>query len=206
MIGSLDDNILDTLTSKITDSTVKSAIDTAFPKILAALEHERNRVANALITGIPFGAASAITATLTYYYAQTTLQRAVGYSIAAAIAGGGGIAVLLGMKSSEILPQVQTKSSSLDPYIQTASQQLVAQADPKVRAIIEEERIRLSSALEAGLPWAAGSALSAVATAFLIPGNLEVLKVLGWLVTIALSTYGSWVSLDLMRQKAILRG
>jgi hypothetical protein len=203
VIGSLDDSLLTKLTSSVTDSTVKSAIDNAFPKIQAILEQERNRLVNALMTGIPFGAASAIAATLTYYYAETVTHRALGYSLAAAIAGGGGVSVLLGLKSDQA-PAAQTQGSSpssLDPIIQNASQQLVAQADPKVRAIIEEERTRLTNALQTGLPWAIGSALAAVATAFVIPDGLEVLKILGWLITIALSAFGSWSALNTMQQK-----
>lgn len=206
MIGSLDDNLLDKLTSSVTDTTVKSAIDNAFPKVKAILEQERNRLVDALMTGIPFASASAIAATLTYYYAQTVTQRALGYSLAAAIAGGGGLSVLLGLKSSDapaVQAQGQSSPSQLDPIIEAASQKLVAQADPKVRAIIQEERTRLTNSLQTGLPWAIGSALAAVATAFVIPDNHEALKILGWLIAIALSAFGSWMALSAMQQKPV---
>jgi len=204
VIDSLEANLLDTLTSKLTDSTARSLVDAAFPKVQAILEQERNRLVNSLTMGIPFGAASAITATLTYYYAQTNAQKAIGYSLAAAIAGGGGIAVLLGLKSQDQNQvQTQTKSSSLDPYIEAAAQTLIAQADPKVRAIIAEERTRVTSSLQTALPWGVGGALAALATVFAIPDGLDALKILGWLIAIVLSAYGSWLALQKMSQKPV---
>lgn len=204
MIGSLDDNLLTKLTSSLTDSSAKSLVNAAFPKVEAILTHERNRLANALISGLPWLAAAAVDAVFTYYTAPNPFWKTFGYASSAALAGTGGVMSLLELKSPETAaPTTTSEATQFDPYIESASKMLIAQADPKVRLIIDQERARLAGALQTSLPWISGGALGAVATAFVIPNELEALKILGWIIVIALVTYGAWLGLDVMKQKAL---
>jgi hypothetical protein len=204
VIGSLDDNLLDKLTSSVTDSTARSLVNAAFPRVEEILTRERNRLAEALLSGLPWLAAAAVDTVLTYYTAPDKLWKTVGYSSSAILAGTGGVMSVLGLQTPQTSTQdAQGKSSALDPYVEQASKQLVTQAEPKVRAIIDDERKRLAGALQASIPWISGGAIGAVATAFAIPDGHDLLKVVGWLIVIALVAYGAFAGLEVMRQKAL---
>jgi hypothetical protein len=199
---SLSDNALVSLTSKLTDPAIKNIVNQSIPTIRAIISEERNRLADALMAGIPFLAGAAVMASATYYLAPKDgkYQKAAGYGGASIILGSGAVITLMNLKSQEAAAKAAAQgSTALDPYIQSASQSLVVQAEPRVREIIQEERVRLAGALQEGLPWAAVASIVALASVFLVPDSMPVLKFLGWSGATALCATGTVKSLNGMK-------
>ncbi len=88
-----------------------------------------------------------------------------------------------------VLGQLDFKSG----LTQDIALQIVSAADQPTRAIIRDERNRLSEGLIGGLPFAALSGLAAVGTFYLVPEDSHLAKFAGYAVSLAsLGIGGIW--------------
>ena len=69
--------------------------------------------------------------------------------------------------------------------VQGLARAVVAEAEPKVRALVSDERARLGTAGEAALPWGALAAAAFFATMYLVPSDLPAAKMAGYTGTAA---------------------
>ncbi len=76
--------------------------------------------------------------------------------------------------------------------VDRAAQSVVAEADPRVREIIREERSNLAQAAIGGLPFVAGAATAFLATTYLVSDGQTTLKGLGYIGSAGLFTLGAW--------------
>lgn len=72
---------------------------------------------------------------------------------------------------------------------------VVAEAEPKVRAIINDEQAQLAEAGTAALPFIGASVAGFLATAFLVPEEKNAWKFGGYLVSAAALLGGLWKGL-----------
>jgi len=195
-------SIKDFLSKDIVKALSKKVVQDAEPPARNLVHQERSRVARALIGGIPFASGAAIAFVGTRYLVPDHLPilKAAGYSLSAAAIGIGAWKSLSALKTVEEAPPVKEASSlpsSVTEAIDQAARSIAQEADPKIRTIIKDERARLSGALTAGVPWAAGGGATALLTFFLLEGKY--IKVLGYTTSIALFTVASWQILDRMK-------
>ena len=80
--------------------------------------------------------------------------------------------------------------------INQAASAVVAQAEPRVRAIVAEERSRLANAAIQALPYAGGALTIFLASQFLVPAEKKFLKGLGYVASAGLFTIGAWLAFD----------
>lgn len=95
-------------------------------------------------------------------------------------------------------PPPSTESGLLSVFGDTARQMaqvVVSEAEPKVRAIIDEEKARLNEAFLSVLPFAGLSAGGFLATAFLVPEHKRGWKFGGYLTSTAALLLGLWKGL-----------
>lgn len=183
----------------LTDSLAKSIVAQAEPATRRVIRDERNRLAEALIGGLPFAAVSAIAFVGTRYLVPDESKKAkfAGYAGAAAALGGG--AWWSFSKLTESTGPAAESSAAPSPVADVASQAakaIVDQAEPKIRAIVEEERGRISEAAMAGLPLWLASAITFAATAFLVSDGKPVTKTIGYSASAAIATIGAYIALS----------
>lgn len=79
------------------------------------------------------------------------------------------------------------------------SVKIVKDAEPFIRALVQEERSRLGSALESAIPFHIAAALGFVGTLFLVPQDKPVFKAAGYSVATALTGIGFWRTFSQMQ-------
>ena len=188
------------LSKSSSDTLAASVISKADPMVRDIIAKNRILIADSLISGLPFMAMGGAAAIGTWFLADEATTQALGY-VASAGLGGYGIYSILSKLVSASPPAPPSPPASIPGVAQGAIDQtvtsLVNQADPRVRAIIDEERARLASAFQTGLPWVAVGAAVAVLSFFFAPSDL--FKAVGYLGSIGLMTTGTWVGLDAMK-------
>ena len=188
--------------SSVINQAASAVVAQAEPRVRAIVQEERSRLANAAIQGLPYlgGAATALLATQYLMPADKKLVRGVGYVSSAALFTVGAWKVLQEVAGPDSAPPPAPTSDSglLSMFGDTARQMaqvVVAEAEPKVRAIIDEERTRLNEAFIAVLPFAGLSAAGLLATAFFVPEERRGWKFGGYLTSTAAMLLGLWKGL-----------
>lgn len=189
---------LSALTGGITDAVAQKIVSEAEPATRRVIRDERNRLAEALIGAIPFFSISAIAFVGTRYLVRDEAHMAkfVGYGASAAAAGGGALWTFARMTETAPPPPPSTAPAAVTAVAVQAAQAIVNDAEPKIRAIVEEERTRISTAAIAGIPYWAGAGLVFVGTAFMVNDDAQVMKTLGYSVSVLLTALGAYVALD----------
>lgn len=191
---------LEGLTSGLTSGFAKQIVSEAEPAVRRIIKEERNRYAQALIGAIPFGVISALAFVGSKYIIpeDAGTAKAVGYLTSAAAAAGGAWWTVSNL-TEEIhapLPTQKSGPTAADAYIQQASAAIVTAAEPKVRAIVDEERKRIAQAGMTALPFAIGSLGAFLSTMFLVdPKNTKV-KAIGYAGSALLLGAGAWFGLQ----------
>jgi len=67
-----------------------------------------------------------------------------------------------------------------ESVVEQIADKLVAKADPRVRQILAEEKVKLAEGLKKSLPFAGISVTSFLLTLFLVPDEKKILKLLGF--------------------------
>lgn len=180
----------------LTDSLARSIVEQAEPATRRVIRDERNRLAEALIGGIPFAATAAIGGVATLYLVppESKTAKFAGYSMSAAVLGLGA------WRSFAQLTETSTPAapaSGIAADVATsAAQAIVVQAEPKIRQIVQEERSRISEAAQAGLPFWGASVIGVAITAFLVKDDAPNMKVLGYGASALVAALGAWIALD----------
>lgn len=189
---------LSALTGGITDAIAKKIVAEAEPATRRVIRDERNRLAEALIGGIPFLAISAIAFVATKYLVRddAPMAKFVGYAGSAAAAGGGAIWTVGKLTETPEVPPPTTAPSAVTDVAVQAAQAIVSDAEPKIRQIVHEERTRISEAAMAGIPLWAASGIAFVATAFLVDDSANLMKTVGYSASTILAALGSYVALN----------
>ena len=76
--------------------------------------------------------------------------------------------------------------------INQAASAVVSQAEPRVRAIVAEERSRLANATIQSLPFLGGSLTAFLAAQYLVPSDKKFLKGVGYVASAGIFTVGAW--------------
>lgn len=182
------------LTGGLTQDIAQKIVAEAEPATRRIVRDERNRLAEGLMGGLPFAALGGVAFVGTRYLVsedQGTWKFA-GYAASFVSLGVG--AWYAFSRITETPPPTQV-SGPVPPLVAQAAQAIVENADPKIRAIVQEERSRVAAAAEAGLPLAGAGALALLLSAVVVPEDSTVLKVAGYAGSIVLLSAGAWVAL-----------
>jgi hypothetical protein len=191
----------------ISSGMAKSLVAEAEGPTRKIIREERTKFAEAMIGGIPWAAASALAGIGTWYLIPDKARsgKALGYGTSAVLAGTGAIITAYNLRedapeeAAVPAPAGAPTSGSFKSASDQAAASLVAAAEPKVRAIVAEERERISSAGHAGLPLGALGALALIATAFMVDEKRPWFKALGYAGAVGLGAAGAWVSLEKLK-------
>jgi len=189
---------LETLTSGLTSNFAKQIVTEAEPVVRKIIKQERNKYAQALIGAIPFGVISALAYVGTKYMIpdEKAMAKTVGY-VTSAIAAAGGAWWTVSNLTEDIRPEPSKGGpTAADPYVQQASQAIVTAAEPKVRAIVDDERRKLAEAGIMALPFAIASLGAFLSTMFLMDPENKGTKAIGYAGSALLLGAGAWFGLQ----------
>jgi len=193
------------LVSGLTSGMAQQIVGEAEPAVRRIVREERNRIAEALIGGIPFGGAAAIGYTATRYLVPTTKPqfKAVGYIASAATAAVGAWWTFRRLtERSEPEAPATTPSGTTPKIVNQAATAIVNEAEPRVRRIVDDEKSRMASALQAGIPWGIGAAAAFIGTLIAVPADQAVLKAAGYSIAVVLAGSGAWMTLEAAKEVA----
>lgn len=186
-------------TGGITADLAQKIVEAADPATRRIIRDERNRAAEALLGGIPFGAISALAYVGTRYLVPDGAKtaKAVGYgasALALAIGSWWTFAHLTETTAPE--PVSEEKGGLVSDVAVQAAKEIVREAEPRIRKIVDEEKARAVEAAQAGLPFAIGAVGTFLATMFLTKPTDTLMKAIGYSATALLLGAGAWVALD----------
>jgi hypothetical protein len=186
------------LTGGLTDTIAQKIVAEAEPATRRVIRDERNRLAEALIGAIPFLSISAIAFVGTKYlvHDDAAMAKFIGYGSSAAAAGGGALWTFSRMTETTTAPPPSAAPTAVTEVAIQAAQAIVTGAEPKIRAIVQEERARISEAAIIGIPFWAGSAVAFAATAFMVEDTDNFTKTLGYSASALLFALGGYVALN----------
>ena len=189
---------LSKLTSGLTSDLAKSIVQEAEPATRRVIRDERNRLVEALMGGIPFAALSAIGYAGTYYLVpDIPWAKFAGYTASAAA-----LAVGAWRTVAHLTEQVTERPSAPGtPGVVTgvateAAREIVKEAEPKIRQIVQEEKAKAVEAAKAGLPLAVGALATFLATMFLVKPENVAMKAVGYSGSALLLGAGAWIALE----------
>lgn len=187
--------------SGITGDLAKQIVDAADPATRRIIKAERNRLAEALIGGTVFAGISALAYVNTRYLVpdSSTKAKAVGYSAAALAMAVGAWWTLDHMSDSTVKPITEQGGVVADVAAQ-AARDIVNEAEPRIRRIVEEEKARAVQAAQAGIPLAIGSLAAFLLTTFLVDDKNKTMKAVGYSGSALLLGAGAYVALDKERE------
>lgn len=187
--------------SGITGDLAKQIVDAADPATRLIIKDERNRLAEALIGGTVFAGISALAYVNTRYLVpdDSKKAKAVGYSAAALALAAGAWWTLDHMTETTGKAIAQQTGMVADVAAQ-AAKDIVDQAEPRIRKIVEEEKARAVQAAQAGIPLAIASLAAFLATMFLVDADNKMMKAVGFSGSAVLLGAGAYVALDKERE------
>ena len=196
-LGDLSD-----FTGGLTSGLAKQIVGEAEPAVRRIVRDERNRFAEAAIGGLPFACAAAVGYSATRYLVPDARPglKAVGYIASAGAAGIGALWTFMRLTERPENAEPAAPPGTPPKIVSQAAIAIVAEAEPKVRRIVDDEKRRLAVALEAGLPWAVGAAAAFLATLFVAPG--PAIKAAGYSATAILLGTGAWRTLEATKEEA----
>ncbi len=183
------------LTGGLSQDIARRIVDEAEPATRRIVRDERNRLAEGLMGGLPLAALSGVAYVGTYYLVPEKRQTLKFAGYAASFVSLGAGAWYAFSKITEVATPSPT-GGSVPPLVAEAARSIVDNADPKIRAIVQEERSRAAAAAEVGLPFAAGGALGFLLSATMVPAESPLLKVLAYAGSIGLMALGAYVALE----------
>jgi hypothetical protein len=189
---------LEGLTGGLTSGFAKQIVSEAEPIIRKLVREERTRYAQALIGAIPFGVISALAYVATKYLVPETagMAKVAGYGTSAAAAAGGAWWTVSNLTEEVQAPTAKTGPTAADPYIQQASQAIVSAAEPKIRALVDDERSRIAQAGITALPFGVAALGAFLSTLFLVDSDNTKVKAVGYAGSTLLLGAGAWFGLQ----------
>jgi hypothetical protein len=195
--------------SGFTTGMAKDIVREAEPPVRRIIQEERHRFATAVIDGLPFFGLATLAYVGTRYFVpeEKKTAKGVGYIAAAAAATVGGwytVHQLRGTPVAEEAPapgEPTPGSQTLTTVAQNTAKAIVEEAEPRIRQIVDEERARIAEAGQIFLPFAVGSVATFLATLFLVSGENNVMKAIGYTGSALLMGIGLWTGLE--KEKAV---
>jgi len=189
---------IEALTSGLTSNLAKQIVTEAEPVVRKIIKEERNKYAQALIGAIPFAVISALAYVGTKYMVPETagMAKTVGYLTSAVAAAGGAWWTVSNLTETTRPTATNTGPTAADPYIQQASQAIVTAAEPKVRALVDDERRKLADAGMMALPFVVASLGAFLSTMFLVDPENKSTKAVGYAGSALLLGAGAWFGLQ----------
>ena len=190
------------ISQSIVDRAARSVVAEAEPRVREIVREERSRLARAAIEGLPYMAASgaAFIASSQLVPPASKTLKSVGYVTAAGLLAVGAWRALDTAAGPEVPPLPPSTGPDI-PFIEGTAQQLaqavVREAEPKVRALVDDERAKLGSAAEASLPFIGASAAAFLGTAYLVPEEKASWKFAGYMASVAALLFGAWRGLSI---------
>lgn len=195
--------------STLTNRMAAAVVAEAEPRLRQVIAEERNRWADAILSGLPYaGLATAGILAATYAVPpDKPMVRLATYGGAALLAGIGIITVASALKEAvDAAPAAEPGgivqdviSTFVDPASRQLAKDVVAEATPRVRQILDEERERAAAAAQAAIPWVGVSILSVLGTAFLVPGGMPLAKMGGYGASAAFAMIGLYQGVGVTR-------
>lgn len=185
--------------SGLTSGVAKDLVKSAEGPVRQIVQEERHNFATAVINGLPFFGLGTILYIGTRYFVPDDKKSAKGIGYIAA-AGAGTIGAwytasqLTGKQSQGAA--TAPSSGTANAIADNAAKTIVAEAEPKIRQIVDEERSRIAAAGQAGLPFAVGSVATFLATWLLVDDKNNKMKALGYTGSALLMGVGAWVLLE----------
>src|SRR6185295_11720670 len=103
------------------------------------------------------------------------------------------------MSDSTVKPITEQGGVVADVAAQ-AARDIVNEAEPRIRRIVEEEKARAVQAAQAGIPLAIGSLAAFLLTTFLVDDKNKTMKAVGYSGSALLLGAGAYVALDKERE------
>lgn len=185
----------------ITDTLATKIVAAAEPATRRVISEERTKFAQALMEATAASGAALLTFIGTKYFVPDTSKvlKGVGYGASALLVGAGALWALSSLQSPPS-EAAQAPGAPAPGLVKSASEQaaadIVTAAEPKIRAIVDEERSRLADAALSGLPFAALGVLSALGTWILVKDEKKWAKAAGYSAGVGLVSVGLWVGLS----------
>lgn len=187
----------------VLDDVARSVVAQAEPAVRRIIHDERNRFAEALLLGIPWASGAAIAYLGTRYLLpdKPAWGKWGGYSAAAVL---GAVGAWQSISALQVIgpPPKPTEPSVLDPVVERTAKAIVAEAEPRIRNIVDDEATRISTALQTGLPFAVASAAAFIATWLLVDEKKVGMKALGYSGSVLLFGAGAWFALEKEKERA----
>lgn len=192
--------LLGQISSSIIEEAAKKVVQEADPVVRRIVAEERSKAANALKGALPFAGLSVAALLGTAYLVPSSSSsgKTAGYAAAAALLGIGAWRVLDELSVEEAAPTPSgdnVLTALIKPTADQMAKSVIAEAEPRVREIVRDEKAKLAEAAGAGLPWAGLSAAAALGTAFLVPESQPLIKMAGYGAATALLLGGVWGAL-----------
>jgi len=192
------------ISQSVVDQASRSVIAEAEPRFRTIVREERSLLARAAIESLPYmgGAATVFLAATYLVPKESKTLKGVGYVGAAGLAAFGAWRALDAAAGPEELsaPPAPSDGGGGLPFISGAAQQLaqaiVREAEPKVRALVDDERAKIGSAVENSLPYLGISAAAFLATAYFVPDGKNSWKAAGYMSSVAALLIGAWRGLS----------
>lgn len=184
--------------SSVVESAASAAVSAAEPRFRKIVQEERARIAKGAMEAIPYtGFATAAYLATSYFVPESmNLVKGLGYAGAAGLAGWGAWQALKKIRGPEVPPvEAPGGLEFLQPVTRQLAEAIVAEAEPRLRQLVGEERERLGSAAETMFPWAALGAAAFFGTMFLVPKTMPVAKAVGYTGATSLGLLSLWKGL-----------
>lgn len=174
----------------------RQVVQAAEPTFRKVVSEERTRAATAFTSGLPLATLSTLAFIGTNYLVpdKNRTWKAAGYTASAALMATALWWVYGGLREPKGAPQPETGPSAFDPVARSAARALVVEAEPRLRAILDDERVRFGAALKAALPFGIGSLAVLLATTFLVESNAKAIKAAGYSASALLLGAGAWTA------------
>lgn len=185
----------------VINQAAAAVVAQAEPRVRAIVAEERSKLAGGAIQALPYmgGALTVFLATQYLLPKDKKFERGIGYVAAAGLFTIGAWAAFNELSEEDtVAPTPSSDGGVLSIFGDTARQMaqvVVAEAEPKIRVIIDEEKAKLSQAGLETLPFLGISTAGFLATAFLVPENKNVWKFGGYLTSAAALLAGIWKGL-----------
>lgn len=177
----------------------RQIVQAAEPSFRKVVSEERTRLAGAIVSGLPFATLSTLAFIGTSYLVPENEKsgKAAGYTASAALMAAAIWWLYGGLREPESAPAPETTGpSAFDPIARSAARALVVESEPRLRAILDDERARLGHALKAALPFGVGSLAVLLATVFLVDPANKTLKAAGYSTSALLLGGGAWTATE----------
>ena len=182
----------------LTDTLAQSIVNAAEPATRKIIADERTKYAQALIEAVGASSAALLTFIATRYFVpeKSGVLKGIGYGASALIVGAGALWALSSLQEAPTPPPPpSTTAPATSAAIQDAATAVVNAAEPKVRALVDDERNRLAEAAMAGLPFSALGVAAGIGTWILVSDEKKWAKAAGYMAATGLFAVGLWVGL-----------